>query len=134
MSTLKIAEWKQQALEALQDLIKRYPVIAAADLTKVRSSQIHELRKRLRDRVTMLVTKNNLLRKSVELSDAKDGKLGEFVKDLTGSNILLFSDLNTYALIILLDKSKVRVPAKAGDIATGEIMIPAGNTGLPPGP
>src|SRR3989442_11434875 len=134
MSTRKIAEWKQQALEDLQDLIKRYPVIAAADLTKVRSSQIHELRKRLRDRVTMIVAKNNLLRKSVELSEHKDGKLGEFVKDLTGSNILLFSDLNPYSLIILLDKSKVRVPAKAGDIATGEIMIPAGNTGLPPGP
>src|SRR2546425_13196551 len=134
MSTRKIAEWKQQALEDLQDLIKRYPVIAAADLTKVRSSQIHELRKRLRDRVTMIVAKNNLLRKSVELSDSKDGKLGEFVKDLTGSNILLFSELNPYSLIILLDKSKVRVPAKAGDIATGEIMIPAGNTGLPPGP
>jgi large subunit ribosomal protein L10 len=88
----------------------------------------------LRDRVTMIVAKNNLLRKSVELSDSKDGRLGEFVKDLTGSNILLFSELNPYSLIILLDKSKVRVPAKAGDIATGEIMIPAGNTGLPPGP
>ena len=118
----------------LQGLLSKYPVIAAADLTKVRSSQIHELRKRLRDRVTMIVAKNNLLRKSVELSDSKDGKLGEFVKDLTGSNILLFSELNPYSLIILLDKSKVRVPAKAGDIATGEIMIPAGNTGLPPGP
>jgi len=82
----------------------------------------------------MIVAKNNLLRKSVELSDQKDGRLGEFVKDLTGSNILLFSDLNPYSLIILLDKSKVRVPAKAGDIATSEIMIPAGNTGLPPGP
>src|SRR5246127_3923038 len=114
--------------------MSKYPVIAAADLTKVRSSQIHELRKRLRDRVTMIVAKNNLLRKSVELSDRKDGRLGEFVKDLTGSNILLFSELNPYNLIILLDKSKVRVPAKAGDIATGEITIPAGNTGIPPGP
>ncbi len=114
--------------------MSKYPVIAAADLTKVRSSQIHELRKRLRDRVTMVVAKNNLLRKSVELGDFKEAKLGEFVKDLTGSNILLFSELNPYSLIILLDKSKVRVPAKAGDIATNEIMIPAGNTGLPPGP
>ncbi|TMI47839.1 50S ribosomal protein L10 [Candidatus Bathyarchaeota archaeon] len=134
MSTRKIAQWKKDSLAELQGLLSKYPVIAAADLTKVRSSQIHELRKRLRDRVTMIVAKNNLLRKSVELSDHKDGKLGEFVKDLTGSNILLFSELNPYSLIILLDKSKVRVPAKAGDIATGEIMIPAGNTGLPPGP
>ncbi len=134
MSTRKIAEWKKEAVVQLQDLLKKYPVIAAADLTKVRSSQIHELRKRLREKVTMIVAKNNLLRKSVELSDFRETKLGEFVKDLEGSNILLFSDVNPYSLIILLDKSKVRVPAKAGDIATGEIMIPAGNTALPPGP
>ncbi len=133
-STRKIAEWKKEALGQLQDLLRKYPVIAAADLTKVRSSQIHELRTRLRNRVTMLVTKNNLLRKSVELGDYKEAKLGEFVKDLQGSNILLFTDTNPFSLIILLEKSKVRVPAKAGDLATNEIMIPAGNTGLPPGP
>ena len=134
MSTRKIADWKKESLQQLQGLLSKYPVIAAADLNKVRSSQIHELRKRLRDRVAMVVAKNNLLRKSVELGDYKEPRLGEFVKDLTGSKILLFSELNPYSLIILLDKSKVRVPAKGGDIATSEIMIPAGNTGLPPGP
>ena len=132
-TTRKVAAWKKEAIGQLQELLEKYPVIAAADLTKVRSSQIHELRKRLRDRVSMVVAKNNLLRKSVELS-ANQGRVGEFVKDLQGSNILLFTDVNPYNLIILLDKSKVRVPAKAGDIATGEITIPAGNTGIPPGP
>jgi len=133
-TTRKVAAWKKEAIAQLQELLEKYPVIAAADLTKVRSSQIHELRKRLRDRVAMVVTKNNLLRKSVELSESSHGRVGEFVKDLQGSNILLFTDVNPYSLIILLEKSKVRVPAKAGDIATGEIMVPAGNTGLPPGP
>jgi large subunit ribosomal protein L10 len=133
-TTRKVAAWKKEAIAQLQVLLEKYPVIAAADLTKVRSSQIHELRKRLRDRVAMVVTKNNLLRKSVELSASNQGRVGEFVKDLQGSNILLFTDVNPYSLIILLEKSKVRVPAKGGDIATGEIMVPAGNTGLPPGP
>src|SRR6059058_2234438 len=133
-TTRKVAAWKKEAITQLQVLLQKYPVIAAADLTKVRSSQIHELRKRLRDKVAMVVTKNNLLRKSVELSESSHGRVGEFVKDLQGSNILLFTDVNPYSLIILLEKSKVRVPAKAGDIATGEIMVPAGNTGLPPGP
>src|SRR5574341_766412 len=118
MSTRKIAEWKKEAVVQLQELLKKYPVIAAADLTKVRSSQIHELRRRLRDRVNMLVTKNNLLRKSVELSGSMDARVGQFTKDLTGSNILLFTDTNPFSLILLLEKSKVRVPAKAGDIAT----------------
>ncbi|TMI32530.1 50S ribosomal protein L10 [Candidatus Bathyarchaeota archaeon] len=133
-TTRRVAAWKKEAITQLEVLLEKYPVIAAADLTKVRSSQIHELRKRLRDRVAMVVTKNNLLRKSVELSESSNGRVGEFVKDLQGSNILLFTDVNPYSLIILLEKSKVRVPAKAGDIATGEIMVPAGNTGLPPGP
>src|SRR5947199_4739925 len=133
-TTRKVAAWKKEAITQLQVLLEKYPVIAAADLTKVRSSQIHELRKRLRDKVAMVVTKNNLLRKSVELSESSHGRVGEFVKDLQGSNILLFTDVNPYSLVILLEKSKVRVPAKAGDIATGEIMVPAGNTGLPPGP
>jgi large subunit ribosomal protein L10 len=42
--------------------------------------------------------------------------------------------MNPYELIIFLNKNKVRVPAKGGDIATGDIMVPGGNTGLQPGP
>jgi len=97
-TTRKVAAWKKEAIAQLQELLEKYPVIAAADLTKVRSSQIHELRKRLRDRVAMVVTKNNLLRKSVELSESSHGRVGEFVKDLQGSNILLFTDVNPYSL------------------------------------
>jgi large subunit ribosomal protein L10 len=82
----------------------------------------------------MLVAKNNLLRKAVEVSGGQDERMGEFVKDLIGSNILLLTEINPFRLVILLEKSKVRVPAKGGDIATGDIMIPAGNTSIPPGP
>jgi large subunit ribosomal protein L10 len=42
--------------------------------------------------------------------------------------------MNPYALILFLNKNKVRVPAKAGDTATSDIIIPGGNTGLQPGP
>src|SRR5437016_5563232 len=59
-TTRKVAAWKKEAITQLQVLLEKYPVIAAADLTKVRSSQIHELRKRLRDRVAMVVTKHNI--------------------------------------------------------------------------
>ena len=42
--------------------------------------------------------------------------------------------MNPFELIIFLNKNKVRVPAKGGDVATSDIMVPAGNTGLQPGP
>ncbi len=130
----KVAQWKLEALQQLQGMLREYPVIASADLNKVRSSQIHELRKRLRGKVSMHVSKNNLLRKAVELSSGKEQRIGQFVQDLTGANILLMTDINPFQLVLLLEKSKVRVPAKGGDIATGDITIPAGNTGIPPGP
>jgi large subunit ribosomal protein L10 len=48
--------------------------------------------------------------------------------------VLIFTQMNPFELIIFLNKNKVRVPAKGGDIATSDIMIPGGNTGLQPGP
>jgi large subunit ribosomal protein L10 len=42
--------------------------------------------------------------------------------------------MNPFKLYLSLEKSKVDLPARAGDIATDEIIVPAGNTGIPPGP
>jgi len=35
---------------------------------------------------------------------------------------------------LLLEKGKVKATAKAGDIAAFDVVVPAGNTGQPPGP
>jgi len=119
----------------LQVLLKEYPVIAAADLTKVRSSQIHELRKRLRDRVTMLVAKKQLVAKGGRSIGGQEQRMGEFVKDLTGSNILLLTQINPFRLVILLEKKQdqsARKRRRHRPQATS--WIPAGNTSIPPGP
>ncbi len=42
--------------------------------------------------------------------------------------------MNPFKLYLSLEKSKVNLPARAGDTATDEIIVPAGNTGIPPGP
>ena len=126
--------WKKEIFDDLSELMNKYPVIAVADLQKVRSSQIQEIRKKLRGRADMLVAKNTILKKAAE--KAADGKenVDKFADSLTGSKVLIFTQMNPFELIIFLDKNKVRVPAKGGDVATGDIMIPAGNTGMQPGP
>jgi len=134
MSTKKIQKQKTEVLDKLVALTKKYNVIAAADLEKVRSFQIQEIRKRLRGRVEILVAKNTLVKKAAELIEKERTNIAKFSEALTGSRVLLFTNMNPYELIILLNKNKVRVPAKAGDIASGEIVVPAGNTGLAPGP
>jgi large subunit ribosomal protein L10 len=53
---------------------------------------------------------------------------------LTGANVFLFADFNPFELALLLEKGKVRVTAKAGDIAAVDVIVSSGNTGQPPGP
>lgn len=132
MSIKKIQPWKQEVIEQIEGNLSTYKMVAAANLRQVRSSQIHEVRKKLRGKVQFLVAKNTLVKRAAEGS--KKENIGRFTEKLLGSRILLFSDIAPHSLVLLLNKNKVRVPAKAGDVATGEILIPAGNTGLPPGP
>lgn len=132
MSIKKIQPWKQEVIEQIQGNLSTYKMVAAANLQQVRSSQIHEVRKKLRGKVQFLVAKNTLVKRAAE--ESKKENIGRFTEKLLGSRLLLFSDLAPHSLVLLLNKNKVRVPAKAGDVATGEILIPAGNTGLPPGP
>jgi len=81
----------------------------------------------------MRVVKNTLMKRAIEnCQDKHNFKLLE--KYLTGSNVFIFTNLNPFKLALLLEKGKVRMTAKAGDIASFDIIIPAGNTGQPPGP
>jgi len=130
----KVPEAKVHAANQLAQDMGAHKVIAVADLAKVRSSQVLEMRRRLRGRVKMLVTKNTLFRKAAESLDEKKKNMATFANSLTGSNLLLLTDMDPFQLTIFLDKSKVRVVAKAGETATSDVVIPAGNTGLPPGP
>jgi large subunit ribosomal protein L10 len=129
-----VASWKKEIFQKLAELIEKYPVVAIADLQKVRSSQIQEIRKKLRGQAEVLVAKNTILKKAASAIGEKKPHINDFAEGIAGSSLLLFTTMNPYALILFLNRNKVRVPAKAGDMATSEIMIPAGNTGLQPGP
>ena len=130
----RVASWKKEMFQRLAELIEKYPVVAIADLQKVRSSQIQEIRKKLRGQAEVLVAKNTILKKAAGALGEKKPNIGKFADDLAGSSLLLFTGMNPYALILFLNKNKVRVPAKAGDTATSDILIPGGNTALQPGP
>jgi len=91
------------------------------------------LKKKLKDMAYVQVIKNTLMKRALAEFKEKPnlGKLGDF---LSGSNIYLFTDLNPFKLALLLERGRVKTTAKAGDIAAIDVIVPAGNTGLPPGP
>ena len=132
MPSQQVLLQKARQVEEIKKLLSQYKVIGIASLEKVRAAQLQELKRKLEKEVVMKVFKNTLVKRAIdELGDPKLKKLEEY---LTGPNIFLFTNMNPFKLSILLEKNKVRAVAKAGDKASFDVVVPAGNTGLSPGP
>jgi len=123
---------KADEVVKLASSIEQYEVIAFAGLHKVRATQLQELTKRFRSDILLKTAKNALVKRALERSAKRN--ISELTKHMVGSNLLLLTNMNPFTLSILLGKNKIKTTAKAGDIAPTDITIPAGNTGLPPGP
>lgn len=123
---------KAQVIEELDKLVNEYDTVAIAHLHKVRAPQLQQLSQKFRKDVRMRVAKNTLIVRA--LTKSRRSNINNLTEHLKGSNILLFTNTDPFKLAILLNKSKTRMTAKAGDIAPNDIVISAGNTGLPPGP
>jgi large subunit ribosomal protein L10 len=123
---------KAEEVEALASFIDKYNVLVVASLYKVRSMQLQTLSKKFRGDVQMRVAKNTILRRALEASK-KEG-VAALSGAITGSNVLLLTNMNPFRLSLLLDRNKIKMSAKVGDIAPDDILIAAGNTGLAPGP
>jgi large subunit ribosomal protein L10 len=119
--------------DGLQQLVKQYDVIALSKITKVRATQLMMIRKKFRDSIRILVIKNKVAQRALENVNDVVG-LANLNKVLEGQCALMFTDMSPFKLNLLLTQNKVFLPAKAGDIATKNIIIASGNTGIAPGP
>jgi large subunit ribosomal protein L10 len=123
---------KLEGLKTLQELASKYDTIIVSKLFKVRAGQLMLLRKNFRGELVMIVAKNKIAQ--IALKNANIKNFDQFASKLDGQNALIFTNMSPFKLYLSLEKSKVNLPARAGDIATDDIVVPAGNTGIPPGP
>ena len=132
MPSQQVLEEKTGEVEEIKELLTGYKSIGVASLQKVRAAQLQALKKNLADKVHMRVLKNTLIKIAIEnMGETELKKLEQY---LEGSNVFLFTNLNPFKLALLLEKGKVKTTAKSGDNAAMDVVIPAGNTGQPPGP
>jgi len=129
----QIALEKTQEVEEVTTLLQQYRALGVASLEKVRTAQLQELKRKLENNAYFRVIKNALIRRAIAQCKDKP-ELEKLEEHLSGANIFLFTDLNPFKIVLLLEKSRVKATARAGDIAAEDVIISAGNTGLPPGP
>jgi large subunit ribosomal protein L10 len=132
MPSQQVLDAKSTEVDAIKDILKEYKSIGIASLKKVRASQLQELKKSMAGKVYLRVLKNTLIK--IALEEMNQAELKKLEDYLEGSNVFLFTDLNPFKLALLLEHGKVKTTAKANDIAAMDVVIPASNTGQPPGP
>jgi len=123
---------KAQMYQQLQELPKKYKVIALVKMNKVRSSQILPLRKALKDDVQFVSIKDKVAQKALESLDIPGIK--DMADELTGQCLFMFTNMSPFKLNVLLAKNKIMMAARGGDVASVDVVVPAKNTGIAPGP
>jgi len=119
--------------EELQRVPTEHTVIAMSKMTKVRAAQLMMIRKKFRNDLKIKIIKNKVAIRAFEKVKGVAG-LENLSKQLEGQCALMFTNINPFKLNLIFAQNKVFLPAKGGDIATKEIVVPSGNTGITPGP
>lgn len=126
------AKWKIKEVEQLSKKLSESPVVAVAGVKGLPSKQFQEIRAKLHGRVDIKVVKNRLARLAIEKSSRKG--LKDLEKHIEGPTALVFSQENPFKLYQMFAESRVKAPAKAGQEAPEDIVVPAGDTPFKPGP
>ncbi|HJU33642.1 MAG TPA: 50S ribosomal protein L10 [Nitrososphaera sp.] len=124
---------KRLMYEELQRIPAEYAVVALSKMNKVRAAQLMMIRKKFRNDIKIKIIKNKVAIRAFEKVSGVAG-IQDLSSQLEDQCALIFTNISPFKLGLIFAQNKVFLPAKGGDLATKEIFIPSGNTGITPGP
>jgi large subunit ribosomal protein L10 len=131
----EIPQWKLDEVEHLVGLFKDHSTVAVIEVAKLNDRQIQEMRKILRGKATIRMSKKSLQLRAIEKysQESKRENLDEFIERIPGQAAFCFTNLDIFELKKIFNQSEWMVPAKPGEITPVDIWVSAGDTGLPTG-
>jgi len=119
--------------KVFEELLQQNRFLIVINSAGLRAKLLVKLR-RLADEYGYILKggKNGVLLKAIENIYPND--VDKIKPHLQGQNIFIFTNNDPVDLAIKLSQIEISLPASPGDIAPDDIVIPAGNTGIPPGP
>ena len=129
----KVATWKKDKVVNLSKEISSSKTVAVLNMEDLPSRELQKIRENVGDKVNLRMTRKTLLRLALDKSGRKSAsKLIEHIDE--GMPALLLSELDSFELWQLLKENMSESPAKPGQKAPFDIIIPAGPTSFLPGP
>lgn len=124
------AQWKIDEIQKLKDILESYPIVGIVSVHGIPASQMHTMRRMLRDHAVVRVSKNRLIKHAL----ADQNGMSQLVDFIGGECAVLATDVNPFKIFRELEKAKMNVPAKGGEIAPEDIVVKKGKTPFKPGP
>lgn len=129
-----VAAWKKDLVSELVQDMHEYPVVAVVDMAGIPGQQVQSMRAGLRAHAKLKMTKNNLMLLAIEEA-AKEKPGLEALKDaIHGQCAIVATDMDPFKLFKKLEATMTPAPAKEGQLAPIDIVVPKGPTPFGPGP
>lgn len=124
-----VTERKIQTVKRFEELLGSNDVVGVIAMEGIPAPQLQQIKGDLRPEAVVKMGKNTLILRALDSQGFSE--LDDYVEFQTA---LIFTDMNPFKLYKKLEAGKTNAPASPGSIAPKDIVVPAGETGLPPGP
>ncbi len=126
---------KLAQVDALAQQVLGRPMTAVVGLRGVPASALQTMRRELRARDhPIVVATNSALRHALEQAAKERPALAPLLGQVEDQTALLVAEGNPFSLYQELDRTRSPTPARGGEVAPHDIVVPAGTTNFKPGP
>jgi large subunit ribosomal protein L10 len=134
MRMAHVAKWKMNKVEHLTDMLLKNSVIGIVDIEGIPASQLQQIRKSLPSGSKFIVTRNTLLKMALKKASEQKKNLEKLSTSLDGQRGVIAADINPFKLFRTMEATKIKAPARGGEIAPEDIEVKEGDTPFKPGP
>lgn len=132
MASKKQKDRKYQLAEELEVHFQNFSKMFLVDVDNVGSNQLHQIRIALRGKAVIYCGKNTQMRRVIREME-KTNPMLERVRNVLKLNLaIIFTNDNLSEIRDVIVNNKVAAPARAGQLAQCNVVVPAGNTGMEP--
>ena len=130
----QIPKEKLQTVKEFEKLVQDYSIVGIVNMENLPAKQLQNMKEQLRGSVVIRMTKKRLIKIILKNSSASKKEIDKLITYMKGMPAMIFTKANPFKLYKQLDDNKSSAPAKAGQTANNDIIVPAGPTSFSPGP
>ena len=123
------------AVDALEEVLVSQPLTALVGVRGVPAAALQSMRRDLRERGHPIrVATNTSIRHAIEKAAQKRASLRPLLEEVEDQTAVLAAKGNPFSLFQELARTRSPTPARGGETAPHDIVVPAGATSFKPGP